>query len=112
VTPALPRVAVRPIVTRVTVRPTTARVVVRYPGPQGIPGPPGTGIGTRAQDVHTLLAPQTVYTLAHVPIVGSVDLFLNGLQEPHTAFTVVGTTATITAFTPLTADTILWQYEY
>lgn len=82
------------------------------PGPAGPQGPPGTGTAVPWQeDVFSLGGNQTVFTLSSTPAASTISLFINGLRQTNDNFSVVGTTLTVTGFTPTTGDTVDIVYQ-
>ena len=79
---------------------------------QGIPGPPGIGSSSPWNEEEFLLSGnQTIFVLAAPPATGTVSMYVNGLLQGRSNFTIVGATITVTGFTPTTGDTVTFLYQ-
>ncbi len=84
------------------------------PGVQGPPGPPGASSDTAygfEEQRFSLLGNQTVFTLSYSPRAGSLQMYLNGIHEPASQFSLSGMTVTVTGFTPTTGDIVDFYYQ-
>jgi hypothetical protein len=86
----------------------------------GIPGPPGQNgqdgqdaIGNRTfeEAVFAVVTNQAVFTLLATPIVDTLDMFVNGLRQARSNFSFIGSTVTVSGFTPTTGDEVTFTYQ-
>lgn len=66
---------------------------------------------TFTQDVFNLNADTTAFTLSSTPISNSVRLFINGLLQKKTSFSVTGMTLNVLDFVPTNLDEVLIEYN-
>lgn len=64
------------------------------------------------EDVFSLSAAQSVFTLNHNPVINSVKLYVNGMLQRSSNYTVFGQTLTVTGFSLVSGDVVVITYEY
>lgn len=65
------------------------------------------------EDVFSLNASQTVFTLDYPPLSNILTSFyINGIRQESTAFTIASNVVTVTGFTPTNGDTVVFSYFY
>lgn len=104
-----------PSPTRIDVNTPRINVTVSggQPGPPGPPGPPGTGgstLVTGETPSGVKNGTNLVFTIAQMPLAGSVSVYRNGLRERSgVGYSMSGSTITFTT-APLPTDELTTDY--
>lgn len=113
---------VTPVFESITVEDTDQKIVVveerveilsvGVMGPPGPAGEPGASANDPwHEDVFSLSGNQTVFVLAEAPRTGTTRMFVNGLYQASSNFSVLDDTVTVTGFTPTTDDEVSFVYQ-
>lgn len=70
------------------------------------------GSATNFSESFMLGGNQTVFTLSHTPVSNSLHMYVNGLLQLSSNYSISGATITVTGFTPTTNDEIAFSYRY
>lgn len=81
-------------------------------GPQGNPGPPGNGSTAEQTEAALIHGTQTM-TLAFLPVAGTISLYINGLRQFASSFSVVNNIITMPADLNINAgDFVTIEYQH